>query len=313
MPASDIARIAVETAIAADACGDRETFSVLFETAFLQLRADVHLIVRARASDQGPLMEIGFGRTSPAWEAYHRATHHGAGDPLIRHLLHSTEMLTWSDLDVLGGLSEAEMAIVGAGRAWGFTNALIAPQHQPGGAAAAVLLLGRRLDGRDARRRQAARILCDAYFRAARRLGLLRGRSTGLSPREIEALHHVHFGRSDKAVARAMALSPHTVASYLRSARKKLAVGDRISAARTALELGLVPACLPNHPPEHHRPAPVTRPVPPPLHSLRGLRTSPTSREALDEDASSVTLTTPTTASSLAGEDLGMPGSRLRR
>lgn len=110
-----------------------------------------------------------------------------------------------------------------------------------------------------------------------------------------------------------MALSPHTVASYLRSARKKLAVGDRISAARTALELGLVPACLPNHPPEHHRPAPVTRPVPPPLHSLRGLRTSPTSREALDEDASSVTLTTPTTASSLAGEDLGMPGSRLRR
>lgn len=203
MPYVDPMQVALETAIAADGCDDRDIFVPLVETAFRQLQADVHLIVKARASRQGPQMEIGFGRTSPAWETRYRAAHHDRRDPLVRRLLRSTELLAWSDLDGRGDLSEAEVAVIGEGRAFGFEDAIIAPQQQPGGGAAAVLLLRRGLDGRDARRRQAVRTLSNAYFRTARRLGLTRSRSPSLSPREIETLYHVHLGQSDKAAARA--------------------------------------------------------------------------------------------------------------
>ena len=246
----DLAQLALEVAIAAEACNDNHALSTLFATAFGQLGAEVHLIVTARAESLGPELRIGFGRTSSAWEARYRSAGHARRDPLVRHLLGSPDLLAWSDLNTPDTpLSQSEEAVIQDIQTFGFSEAIIAPQHQPGGAAAAVLLMGRAMDARDRRWRQAARTLSDAYFRNARRLNLndqgCDCSLPNLSPREIEVLYRVKTGQSDKAAAQAMSLSHHTVTGYLRSAQRKLGAHGRVSAAHSASDLGLLPNYLP--------------------------------------------------------------------
>ena len=109
--------------------------------------------------------------------------------------------------------------------------------------------MGEALDGRDPAQRHAAQIVSHAFSRSARRLRLAEERAAGdrprLTRREAEALYWVSKGASDKTAAIAMALSPHTVAGYLRSAQEKLGAVGRIAVAQLAAELGLLPAYLP--------------------------------------------------------------------
>ncbi len=61
-----------------------------------------------------------------------------------------------------------------------------------------------------------------------------------LSPRELEVLHQVALGRTDKEIAAVLSLSVHTVKTHLRNILAKLQVSGRKEAARLAKERGLM-------------------------------------------------------------------------
>lgn len=61
-----------------------------------------------------------------------------------------------------------------------------------------------------------------------------------LSPREAEVLRHISLGSSNKAAARALGLSPSTVATHLESVFRKLGCSTRAAATLKASTLGLL-------------------------------------------------------------------------
>ncbi|WP_369383981.1 response regulator transcription factor [Streptomyces sp. cg36] len=67
---------------------------------------------------------------------------------------------------------------------------------------------------------------------------------TPLTAREKEVLGHLAQGLTDREIARRMALSPHTVDTYLRRLRRKTGTSNRVQLAV------LAPALLPA--PLHH-------------------------------------------------------------
>lgn len=62
----------------------------------------------------------------------------------------------------------------------------------------------------------------------------------GLSPREVEVLRLLAEGRTNAQIARAIYVSPHTVANHVQSIFNKINVGNRTEAATYALRHGLM-------------------------------------------------------------------------
>jgi DNA-binding NarL/FixJ family response regulator len=60
-----------------------------------------------------------------------------------------------------------------------------------------------------------------------------------VTPREREVLSLIAHGRTNRDIAEALEISPRTVSSHVASIYRKLGLGDRVEAARLALELGL--------------------------------------------------------------------------
>lgn len=76
---------------------------------------------------------------------------------------------------------------------------------------------------------------------AARIVDHMRGTGNEtLSPREIEVLEHVAAGRTNRAVARTLAISEATVKTHLLHIFRKLDVDDRTSAVTRAVERGII-------------------------------------------------------------------------
>jgi len=61
-----------------------------------------------------------------------------------------------------------------------------------------------------------------------------------LSPREMEILHYITKGASNKEIARALGISRQTVKNHMSSILRKLAVNDRTQAAVLALRRGWI-------------------------------------------------------------------------
>ncbi|MEM7709445.1 MAG: LuxR family transcriptional regulator [Pseudomonadota bacterium] len=68
----------------------------------------------------------------------------------------------------------------------------------------------------------------------------LHGPAPQLSPREYEIVDQIVGGASNKAIARALSVSPHTIDTLVRRLFGKLGVSDRTSAAISAIGSGLV-------------------------------------------------------------------------
>lgn len=66
------------------------------------------------------------------------------------------------------------------------------------------------------------------------------GLLAGLTPREGEILRHIAAGKSNKVIARELAISPDTVKLHVKNLLRKLGVGSRVSAAILATRNGLV-------------------------------------------------------------------------
>lgn len=63
----------------------------------------------------------------------------------------------------------------------------------------------------------------------------------GLSERELEVLHQLAAGRSNKEIARQLQVSPNTVKTHVARLFEKLGAKRRTEAIRRARELGIVP------------------------------------------------------------------------
>ena len=63
----------------------------------------------------------------------------------------------------------------------------------------------------------------------------------GISPREVEVLHEIAAGHSNKEIARRLDVSPNTVKTHVARLYEKLGARRRTDALRRARELGLVP------------------------------------------------------------------------
>ena len=62
----------------------------------------------------------------------------------------------------------------------------------------------------------------------------------GISPRELTVLRELAAGRSNKEIARALAVSPNTVKTHVARLYEKLEAKRRTDAVRRARELGLL-------------------------------------------------------------------------
>lgn len=67
-------------------------------------------------------------------------------------------------------------------------------------------------------------------------------RSLGLTPRECEILELLASGKSNKEMARALGISPHTVKTHVARVFEKLEVDRRMAAVEKARWLALIPA-----------------------------------------------------------------------
>lgn len=63
----------------------------------------------------------------------------------------------------------------------------------------------------------------------------------GISPRELEVLHEIAAGHSNKEIAARLHVSPNTVKTHVARLLEKLEARRRTDALRKARELGLVP------------------------------------------------------------------------
>ncbi len=63
----------------------------------------------------------------------------------------------------------------------------------------------------------------------------------GLSERELEVLHQLAAGRSNKEIARQLQVSPNTIKTHVARLFEKLGAKRRTDAIRRARELGIVP------------------------------------------------------------------------
>lgn len=64
------------------------------------------------------------------------------------------------------------------------------------------------------------------------------GRSIRLTPRELEVIDRIADGMSNKAIARALSISHHTVKSHVRNILEKLALHSRLQVALYAHDTG---------------------------------------------------------------------------
>jgi NarL family two-component system response regulator LiaR len=77
--------------------------------------------------------------------------------------------------------------------------------------------------------------------REVREVGPRRGPLEQLSPREVEVLGVLARGRSNREIARTLAISEETVKAHVSSILAKLRLADRTQAAIFGLQQGLVP------------------------------------------------------------------------
>ena len=64
--------------------------------------------------------------------------------------------------------------------------------------------------------------------------------TVGLTPRELDVLRNLARGLSYSQTGRQLSLSPHTVASHVKNAYRKLGVPSAGAAVRRAMELGVI-------------------------------------------------------------------------
>lgn len=88
---------------------------------------------------------------------------------------------------------------------------------------------------------QAARVLVDSWRDAAGRRGREQTAPSPLTAREIEVLHLVAEGKSNRVIAEDLVISEKTVKSHVSSILSKFDVRNRMQAVRHARRLGLLP------------------------------------------------------------------------
>lgn len=158
-----------------------------------------------------------------------------------RHADRATEMFRMSEVTESGTLTDEQRALLQSAREAGLTDGFVIPTHGRLLRNARFLLTcATSLEAID----NADRPLLEAAARQAHHRidGFLASELEvpSLSPREVEILHWIGAGKTNAEIGTILAISPPTVATYVKRLFHKLDVGDRVSAAVKGLKLGLV-------------------------------------------------------------------------
>lgn len=159
-------------------------------------------------------------------------------DPFLEYCCNSYEV-TRAGPDFLPRhdyLSEQEKAFVAKASALGFFTGFAIPVRLSGSPSYGGFILGSSLraeafEAKHAHELDALRAHCLVLHRRLEELGSAALYDV-LSPRERDVIRLAIDGAARKEIARALSLSPNTIAEYTKSAYRKLGVRSKVEAAR---------------------------------------------------------------------------------
>lgn len=170
-------------------------------------------------------------------------------DPVVRHCLASTEVLSWSALKPARGRRAArEREFMDEARGCGLVRGLSAPIHGPG-AEGGMLSVATSQAGDDALPdpepllQFMAQSMHQNLKRVVRRESGARtadGSTAQLTEREIECLRWTASGKTSWEISRILNISESTVTFHLRNAIAKMRVSNRSQAVAKAVAQSLI-------------------------------------------------------------------------
>lgn len=166
-------------------------------------------------------------------------------DPIVRGCAFATSAFIWSDLDRIITLDRRDKARLEFGASEGLENGITVPCWPRSDCMGSCTFAGPKRDV-DAARQGAIQLIGIFGFQHARHPARGGDPPPGplprLNPRPRDCVVLAGRGFSNKEIARALALAPHTVDGYLTEARRLFNVRDRtelVVAAVAAGEVGL--------------------------------------------------------------------------
>jgi DNA-binding CsgD family transcriptional regulator len=163
-------------------------------------------------------------------------------DPVIRGCLFSERAFRWSELPNIIRLDRRDEQCLSAGVRSGLSEGITVPYLLLGECTGSCTFAGVRAPRRAARSLGMAQMVGVFAFQAARRILTLPATSPAprprLHPRVRDCVVLCGRGLSNKEIARALGLTPRTVDSYLREARRLFDAHDRTELLVAAMLAG---------------------------------------------------------------------------
>tara|TARA_R110002072_G_scaffold129294_2_gene267696 strand:+ start:35 stop:763 length:729 start_codon:yes stop_codon:yes gene_type:complete len=161
-------------------------------------------------------------------------------DVIFRKAVRDMQAFKWQDVSYDDNMSHQIFDEAGE---FGIKNGVTVPINLPGYYPATVNIIGENCDVSD-EDYHAIHLISVYYYNAIIRIQKSKYaddfQEMDLAPRERECLHWVAQGKSDTDIGDILFLSPHTVHSYVESAKRKLHVSTRTQAAVRAVFCGLI-------------------------------------------------------------------------
>jgi len=165
-----------------------------------------------------------------------------AFDPVVLHVVRSKQALRWSELFSRYTLTPRQSEFLRVHLIGQVGDGVAVPTFGPDGRnGLATFASNDRITPPDAGEIAILQSMAQAaHQRVCELIPIPSQYLVPLSPRELEILQWVARGKSNSVIAEIVAISTHTVDTYLRRIYEKLGVTDRVSAAVTGVVQGLV-------------------------------------------------------------------------
>ena len=174
-----------------------------------------------------------------AWVRHYMRNDYAETDPVHRNAFARATPYRWEDI---ARLNPAERRILDEGKDAGLRAGLSIPIHQPDGSIVLCNLAGSAHTQDVVLEARTAYFISTFFHLQLQQLTLVRRRKSAryLSPRQIECLSWVAFGKTTEEISLIIERSRHTVNYHISEAMKNLNVHSRVAAAVEASSLGLL-------------------------------------------------------------------------
>jgi DNA-binding CsgD family transcriptional regulator len=165
-------------------------------------------------------------------------------DPVVRACTFAPGAFTWTDLPSIIALDRGDHDALEYGRKSGLNAGITVPFNLHGECGGSCTFAGTRSPARAMRHLGVVQMVGIFAFQAARRLAVnappVLAPRPRLHPRPRDCVVLAGRGQSNKAIARALSLSPRTVDGYMTEARELFGAHDRAELVVSALSAGEV-------------------------------------------------------------------------